>query len=198
MQRLEYVGHVIDHEGLHFSSSKLDSVLNFQQPTYAAQMKSFLGLANFFRSHIRNYADLARPLQDMITNYNRRNKLEWTEETIAAFNQLKQSIHDCPKLFFIQGGFPIHLFTDASDYGIGAYLCQIIDGKEVPIAFISKALPPRHREWSTPEKECFAIYYALVKLEYLLIDKEFIVHTDHANLTFLQKSQRTQESTDGN
>jgi hypothetical protein len=132
LHQIEYVGHVVDHEGMHFSRSKLDSVYNFKQPIYAAQMKSFLGLANYFRDHIRNYSELARPLQDMIgmNPYNRRNKLQWDDELVAAYEKLKAMIHECPKLFFIDENSAVHLYTDASDYGIGAFLCQIINGKE--------------------------------------------------------------------
>jgi transposase InsO family protein len=84
---------------------------------------------------------------------------------------------------------PVHLYTDASNYGIGAYLCQIIDGKEVPIAFISKTLTQAQRDkWSTPQKEGYAIYYALCKMEHLLIDREFVIHTDHKNLTYINDS----------
>jgi hypothetical protein len=190
LTQVECVGHVVDKDGVHFSRSKLDSVLNFKRPEYAAQMKSFLGLANYFRDHVRNYSDLSRPLNDMVSMnpYNRRLKLEWTSDTIAAYDALKTAIHECPKLFFILEGTPIHLYTDASDYGIGAYLCQLIDGKFVPIAFISRTLLKGQRKWSTPEKECYAIYYSLVKLEHLLLDREFIIHTDHRNLTFLDES----------
>jgi hypothetical protein len=190
LHQMECVGHVVDHEGVHFSRSKLDSVLNFKQPIYAAQMKSFLGLANYFRDHVKNYSDLSRPLNDMVSMnpYNRRSKLVWTPETTLAYENLKLSIHECPKLFFVQDHCLVHLFTDASDYGIGAYLTQIIEGKEVPIAFISKTLTKSQRKWSTPEKECFAIYYSLIKLEHLLLDREFVIHTDHKNLTFLDES----------
>ena len=190
LTKVECVGHVVDQEGIHFSRSKLDSVLNFKQPETAAQMKSFLGLANYFRDHIKNYSELSRPLSDMVSMnpYNRRKKLEWTPETLLAFDTLRLAIHECPKLFFLKTIGHIHLYTDASDYGIGAYLTQIIDGKEYPIAFISKTLDKGQRKWSTPEKECYAIYYSLVKLEYLLLDREFIIHTDHKNLTFLDES----------
>lgn len=189
LTQIECVGHVVDKDGVHFSRSKLDSVLNFKRPEYAAQMKSFLGLANYFRDNVRGYSELSRPLNDMISRpYNRRNKLDWTSETIAAYDALRQAIHECPKLFFLKDGTPIHLFTDASDYGIGAYLCQLIDGRWVPIAFISRTLDKGQKKWSTPEKECYAIYYSLVKLEHLLLDREFIIHTDHKNLTFLDES----------
>ena len=95
LTQVECVGHVVDKDGVHFSRSKLDSVLNFKRPEYAAQMKSFLGLANYFRDHVRNYSDLSRPLNDMVSMhpYNRRLKLEWTSDTIAAYDALKTAIH---------------------------------------------------------------------------------------------------------
>jgi transposase InsO family protein len=85
---------------------------------------------------------------------------------------------------------PIHLATDASDYGIGAYLYQTKlndDGttEEIPVAFLSQALTKVQRRWSTIEKECYAIWYALRKWEHLLRDVHFSIHTDHRNLKFL-------------
>ena len=112
LHQVECVGHVVDKEGVHFSRSKLDSVLNFKKPEYAAQMKSFLGLSNYFRSHVKNYSELSRPLNDMVAMnpYNRRNKLIWTPETTQAYETLKLRIHECPKLFFMLDGCPIHLY----------------------------------------------------------------------------------------
>ena len=77
------------------------------------------------------------------------------------------------------------MHTDASDYGIGAYLFQVFDGSEQPIAFMSKTLSTEEIKWSTIEKECYAIVVALRKFEYLIRDKHFTLHTDHANLTYV-------------
>ncbi len=77
------------------------------------------------------------------------------------------------------------LETDASDYGIGAYLYQLIDEVQFPIAFMSKSLAGAQRNWSTIEKECFAIYTALRDWEYLLRDRFFTIRTDHDNLRYL-------------
>ena len=77
---------------------------------------------------------------------------------------------------------PIYLHADASDYGIGAYLFQIVDGKDQPIAFMSKSLSGAELRWSTIEKECYAIVYALKKFEYLIRDTHFTLRTDHRNL----------------
>ena len=189
LTNIQYVGHTIDKDGIHFARDKLDSVLNFQKPVYHAQLRSFLGLANYFRDHVKHHSTLVFPLQRLLDTYDRRSKLNWTPETDKAWEDIKLAIHSCPKLFFLDNTSPVHLYTDASDYGIGAYLVQIVNGKEVPIAFISKTLTQSQREkWSVPQKEAYAIYYALCKLEYLLLDRHFTIHTDHKNLTYINDS----------
>jgi hypothetical protein len=101
----------------------------------------------------------------MLHNYSKakakRKKLEWTEEADLAFTTLRQSIHECPLLWFIDDTSPIILYTDASDYGIGAYLCQVVDGQERPIGFLSKALLREQSRWDTGQKEGYAIFFAL-------------------------------------
>ena len=185
LQSIEYVGHTIDETGLSFSPQKLDEVLAIEPPTYAKGLRSFLGLASYFRDHIQNLASISKPLQDMITNYEVRRKLVWTPEGTKAFQLVKDAIRKCPKLFFIDEQAPVYLHTDASDYGIGAYLFQTVDEKEIPIAFMSKSLTTDEIKWSTIEKECYAIVIALHKFEYLLRDRKFTLRTDHDNLTYM-------------
>ena len=79
--------------------------------------------------------------------------------------------------------------TPACDYGIGAYLCQIDKyGREYPILFLSRSLHDAELGWRTQDKECFAIYKALEKFQYLLYNRHFILETDNKNLTFLNNS----------
>ena len=93
--------------------------------------------------------------------------------------------NNLPTLFFVDDKSPIVLMTDASDYGIGAYCYQLIGGIKYPIAFVSKALSEREQRWDTREKECWAIVFALKKLEYLLRDRKFTLQTDHKNLIYM-------------
>ena len=79
---------------------------------------------------------------------------------------------------------PTTLHTDASDYGVGGYLFQIIDAKEVPVAFVSKSLSVTQLRWTVIQKEAFAIFYCITFLESLLRDREFTIRTDHRNLLF--------------
>ena len=186
MREVVYVGHTINEQGIHFSREKLDSVVNFPVPILEKQLKSFLGLANWFRDHIRNYANTTAPLHRMLTDYKRSRKLIWDTAVIDAFEQIKKDIDECPTLFFMDDISPIILETDASAYGIGAYLYQEIEGIKKPIAFISKSLDKRLQNWDVPEKEGYAIFYALQKWAYLLRDRKFTLKTDHENLTRLK------------
>jgi hypothetical protein len=79
----------------------------------------------------------------------------------------------------------VFLHTDASDYGIGAYLFQMVDGDERPVALFSKSLVKEQLRWSVPEKECFAIVAALEKFRHLIQHVRFILRTDHKNLTYI-------------
>ena len=194
ISQVEYVGHTIDKDGLHFTRSKIDSVLNFPKPRTKRQIKSFLGLANYFRDHIKNHSMRVQKLQEMVDGYQSRHahhKIVWTPEAEAAFEDIRQAIDECPKLWFLDDHSPIILQTDASNYGIGAYLYQLVtqpDGSVVehPVGFISRANISKHSSWSTAMKEGYAIFYALKMWEYLLRDRRFVVETDHENLTRLR------------
>ena len=71
------------------------------------------------------------------------------------------------------------LHTDASDYGIGGYLFKTIDGKDYPVAFVSKSLSGSQLRWSTIQNEAYAIYYSCIFLQSLLCDRLFTIRTDH-------------------
>jgi len=77
LTEIEYVGHVISHQGLTFTRDKKDSVVHFPRPTTQKNMLSFLGLANFFRAHVPRHSDVAKPLTDMTINYKANKRLVW-------------------------------------------------------------------------------------------------------------------------
>ena len=95
---------------------------------------------------------------------------------------------NCPALFFVSEHAPIVVMTDASDYGIGAYIYQLVDKKEQPIVFMSKLLHRAELKCSTVEKEAFAIFATLKKHNHLLRDNKFLLRTDHKNLTYISVS----------
>ena len=98
---------------------------------------------------------------------------------------MQRAISECQTLHFVQNNETIFLQTDASDYGIGAYLFQLVDGIEKPVDFISKKLVKSQLAWTVPEKEAYAIYYAFRKLDYLIRDVRFVLQTGYKNLKFI-------------
>jgi hypothetical protein len=188
LQEIEYVGHVINKDGKSFTRTKLMKVIQVPQPATMKEMRSFLGLANYFRDHIRDHSTIVQPLHELLTDYRKSAKLKWNEPALAAFAAIKEAINNCPQLFFPDRTSKVHLYTDASDVGIGAYVTQEVEGKEQPIAIMSKTFNKQQKRWSVPEKECYAIHEAVHKFAYLLRDVHFMLHTDHQNLTYIRDS----------
>jgi hypothetical protein len=192
VQEIQYTGHVLNAHGLSFSKDKVEKVTGFSKPVTQKDLKSFVGFATYFHEHIKNFSIIMAPLHALLEGYKRGSaqRLQWNDAANQAFLSIQEAISDLPTLHFIDPDAPIFLHTDASDYGIGAYLFQLKDGKEIPIAFVSKAFHKEQLRWDTPEKECYAIFYSLQKLAYLIRDTHFTLRTDHKNLTFLNQEHR--------
>lgn len=193
LSKVEILGHTIDANGKTFSDEKCKMVADFVKPVFQQQLKSFLGLVNFFRSSLKGLATLVHPLNNLLTAYSPRKVLIWNEEASEAFDKVRTMMRDLPKRFFLTEGLEIVVETDASDYGIGAVMYQLrpeADGTvtKLPIEFISKALTPTQYRWNTTEKECYAIVFALKKWEKILIDKPFTLWSDHENLSYINDS----------
>jgi hypothetical protein len=193
--KMEFTGHVCSEEGISFSREKLDLVQDFPFPEKYEDLKRFIGLANYFRTHVDKQSITAHSLNKLLNNYDakRKHKIQWQDEAISDYNNLKEKIFNCPTLFYIKEGpqYRLVLETDASELkGLGGYLKQVeLDSSnniinEFPIAFVSKGWT-HEAAWSVPEKEAYAIFYCIKKLEYILSDVHFTVRTDHRNITFI-------------
>ena len=191
LHEIEFVGHTISREGKSFTRSKLQEVVDFPKPKTQGELRSFLGLANYFRDHIKNFSLITAPLHGLVQHvgYTKARVVRWTDETVGAFEQLKHAINECPTLFFADPQLPIHLYTDASDIGFGMYLCQRrANGSEIPIGFMSRTFNDVQRRWAVNEREAYGIYEGIKKFDYLIRDTKFTLHTDHANLTYIRDS----------
>ena len=186
---VKYLGHKLSHDGVEMCDERKQQVIDFPQPQIAKELKSFLGVVNYFRDHVRKHSFRTRLMQAMLAGYQKNKKLTWTIDAVNEFKDIKQAIAECPKLYFVDDTLPIYVHTDASDYGVGAYVFQQLEsGKEVPIRFLSKSLSREELRWSVPEKETYAIFWALIELEYLLRDRIFVLRTDHSNLQYINQN----------
>lgn len=110
--------------------------------------RSFLGLANYYRRFIKDFAKLASPLNHLLR---KDNKFVWTDDCEQAFKALKNALVSAPILAFPDFKETFHLYTDASNEGIGVTLGQMQNGREVAIAFAGRDLNTAERNYSTTE-----------------------------------------------
>jgi hypothetical protein len=184
---VQYLGFRIDGEGVRLDDERRRALRELQPPTTAKGMRSFLGLLNFFRKLVPHFATKAQPLYDLVK---KRGPIVLTEGELKVFAELREEVAKSPVMKHLDYGQPIYLRCDASDVGVGAMLYQIgRDGQVRPVFFLSRAFKGAELRWATIEKEMFAIYWSILKLETQLLGQRFVVETDHRNLVYMQNSQ---------
>ena len=171
---------------------KIQAIREATRPQTKRQMKSFLGLAGFYRRFIPSFSSIASPLTDL-TKKDRPNSIkDWQEKHVKAFQTLKTRLTSSPILHLpvFRYEIPFVLRTDASGVGVGAVLLQEIEGEgRLPIAYASKKLLPREKNYSTIEKECLGIIWGIEKFRKYLYGVEFLLETDHKPLSYLQTAK---------
>ena len=187
MSEVEYVGKTISKDGLRMSDKQIKGVNDFPKPVNNTQLRSFLGFINYFRDYVPNHSNIVSPLTKMVNHSAaKKTAIVWTPEAVLAFDKVKQLISVSPKLYFIHDTAPIVLMTDASDYGVGGYLHQTVDGVQQLVALVSKAFTVTQLKWTVIQKEAYAIYHCCTHLDRMLRDRHFVIETDHKNLMFLK------------
>ncbi|RVW53188.1 Retrovirus-related Pol polyprotein from transposon 17.6 [Vitis vinifera] len=180
---IEYLGHVISSGGVYTDPQKVAAVRDWPTPITLKQLRGFLGLTGYYRRFVKDYGKIAKPLTDLL----KKDAFHWTEGSNQAFMALKQAMITAPVLALPNFSKEFIIETDASGQGIGAVLMQ--EGH--PIAYISKALSDRFQTLSTYEKEMLAILMAIKKWESYLVDRHFVIKTDHQSLKYLLEQQVT-------
>lgn len=186
----EYLGFIIGNGVIKPQVHKVHALESCPLPQTRKQLRSFLGMAGFYHRFIPNFSARAAPLTDR-TGSRCSNQVRWTEEAVAAFRDIQQSLGKNPVLYSPDFEKAFILQTDASERGIGAVLLQGPQGDQHPVAFISRKLLPREMRYSTVEKEALAIKWALDSLKYYLLGREFTLQTDHKALQWLQRMRDT-------
>ncbi|KAI7808673.1 hypothetical protein IRJ41_011194 [Triplophysa rosa] len=157
---------------------------------HGQEVRQFLGLAGYYRRFVPNYSDLTSPLTDL-TKKEAPDPVQWSEKCQQAFSQVKAALCGGPLLHSPDFALPFVLQTDASDRGLGAVLAQEVGGEERPVLYISRKLSKGEAKYSTIEKECLAIRWAVLTLRYYLLGREFTLCSDHAPLQWLHRMKDT-------
>lgn len=185
---LDCLGHVIGQQRLQPEVEKIESLKNSPIPQTKKQVRSFLGLAGFYRKFIPNFSAIAIPLSDL-TKKGQPNKVKWSNSAQLAFDTLKQLLCARPILKLPDFTEKFILRTDASEDGIGAVLLQTENEEKLPVAYASRKLKNSEKSYAVIEKECLAVVWGIQKFHQYLYGQEFILETDHQPLTYLNKSK---------
>ena len=179
-----YLGHVVSEDGVSTDPAKLESIRTWPTPTNTTDVRSFLGLASYYRRYIKGFANIARPLHALTQ---KDKTFHWSQECESAFQTLKEKLSTSPILAYPRVGQEFVLDTDASKYGIGAVLSQEHDGHERVVAYASRTLNRAEQNYCVTRRELLAIVYFLKHFRHYLYGHEVKVRTDHGALTWLMK-----------
>ena len=186
MAEVLFLGHVVSQLGIRPNPEKIAAVREFLPPTNLTEVRSFMGLINYYRRFIPDLARIAAPIQ----NLTKKDKpFVWNGDCETSFAELKEKLTSAPLLRRPDFNHTFILQTDWQPTGIGAVLSQEIEGIEHVIAYASKALNIHEQHYAPTEGELLAVIWAIRHFYCYLHGHFFILETDHKALTYLLTSK---------
>ena len=185
---VDFLGHRISGGEVRLAGDNAEKIEKAERPRTKKEVRSFLGLCNFYRDFIPHFATLAAPLTDL-TKKGFPNQVVWGDSQEEAYRALKEALIAKPILRLPDPDREFVLRTDASDRGLGAMLCQRFDDGIFPVSYASRKLLTRETKYSVMERECLALVWAVKKYGVFLYGKEFVLQTDHKPLLWLKQTK---------
>lgn len=179
---LKYLGFVIDRKGLHVDPDKVQAILEIPTPRNVSEVRRILGMASWYRRFVPNFSTVVAPICRLLS---KNVRFVWSDECEGAFRTIKEFLASAPVMSCPDFDRPFCIQTDASDYGLGAVLTQGYPDGDKVVAYISRSLTKNERKFSTVEKECLAVVWAIHKFRPYVEGAQFTVMTDHFSLQWL-------------
>ncbi|GJS45647.1 putative reverse transcriptase domain-containing protein [Tanacetum coccineum] len=173
--KVQFLGHVIDSEGIHVDPAKIESIKDWASPKSPTEIRQFLGLAGYYRRFIEGFSKIAKPMTKLTQ---KKVKFEWGDKQEAAFQLLKQKLCSAPILALPEGSEDFIAYCDASKKGLGAVLMQ----REKVISYASRQLKVHEKNYTTHDLELGAVVFALKIWRHYLYGTKCTVFTDHKSL----------------
>ncbi|GJS40242.1 putative reverse transcriptase domain-containing protein [Tanacetum coccineum] len=173
--KVQFLGHVIDSEGIHVDPAKIESIKDWTSPKSPTEIRQFLGLAGYYQRFIEGFSKIAKPMTKLTQ---KKVKFEWGDKQEAAFQLLKQKLCSAPILALPEGSEDFIVYCDASIKGLGAVLMQ----REKVISYASRQLKIHEKNYTTHDLELGAVVFALKIWRHYLYGTKCTVFTDHKSL----------------
>ena len=181
--KLRFLVHVISQQGVQMDPEKVRIIMEMPRPNSVPDIKSFLGMASYYRNFVENFSKIAQPLNKLTP---KDEPFVWSRDQEEAFVTLKNRMSTQPIVCHYDHQLPVELRTDACGHAIGAILLHVFPDKtRRVIAFASRSLTKCEPNYAITEKECLAIVWAVEKFRMYLLGVKFTVVTDHLALTWL-------------
>ena len=177
-----FCGIKISKNGLHKTEDKIKAVQDAPKPTNKSNLRSFLGLANYYHKWFPNISTISKPLYNLLQN---DTPYKWSDQCQTAFDTIKNMVASDLVLTHYDPELPLSLATDASPYGIGAVLSHTTPEGEKPIAFASRTLSKAEQNYSQLDKEALAIVWSVKKFFFYTCGRHFTLITDHQPLKYI-------------
>ena len=182
---VSFLGHLVSGDGVRAHLEKTEQILNWGRPTCTKDVRAFIGLTSYYRRFVNQYAQVVSPLTALL---GKNKPFNWSEECESAFTTLKRALANPPLLAMPVQGQQYILDCDASDFAIAGVLSQVQDGETRVIAYASRKLSQRERNYCVTRRELLAVvnYIKYFRAYLLGADPPVKVRTDHAALTWLR------------
>jgi hypothetical protein len=178
LDSVAFLGHVISKDGISVDPKKVEAVVEWNRPNNVTEIRSFLGLAGYYRRFVEGFSRLAMPLTRLTQ---KGVKFEWSEECEQSFQELKQRLVSAPILTIPDGSGGLIIYSDASKKGLGCVLMQ--HGRVV--AYASRQLKPYEQNYPTHDMELAAVVFALKIWRHYLYGVQCEIFTDHKSLKYI-------------
>ena len=184
-RRVGFLGHVVSGTGIATDPEKIKSVQTWPTPTSLKEVRSFLGLCSYYRRFVKGFSEIASPLHRLA---GKNVPLIWALKCQQAFEELRLALTTTPVLAMPPDENTYIFDTHASHHAIGAVLSQVQAGKERVITYASRTYSKAKVNFCTTRQEILAVVHFVKQFKQYLLGRESVIRTDHAALTWLQRT----------
>ena len=195
--QVEYLGYLLTREGIKPLPNKVQAILNLEPPKNVREVRKFLGIVQYYRDLWQKRSHILAPLTNLVgkcgkikSSKKKAKRFQWLPIHQKAFNEIKQVISRAVTLAYHDFTLPFEIYTDASDFQLGAVIMQ----KGKPLAFYSRKLNKAQLNYTVTEKELLSIVETLKEFRGILLGHDINIYSDHKNLEYENSTASSQRA----
>jgi len=178
LNEIAFLGHIVSADGIRVDPKKIEAVMEWKPPRNTTEVRSFLGLAGYYRRFVKGFSLIAAPMTKLL---HKNVRFDWNDKCQTSFEKLKAMLTEAPVLTQPVSGKDFVVYSDASHNGLG---CVLMQERKV-VAYTSRQLRPHEQNYPTHDLELAAIIFALKIWRHYLYGEKCYIYKDHKSLKYL-------------